>query len=181
MKFQYILFISAIFMACNESSRTKNTDTHLTKEINSDSLGYALQVPENWNTIENPSQKNILGIFENLKDTSDQFKENIQIWREEIPIPIADSIYQKAAMTQIKIANPDIDIRAGHDIKIDSLLFKGFEFDFVTNDSAAYAVFGYTLLQGDYGYNFNLTTEKDKIKIYKPLFDSIISTFKPKL
>ncbi len=167
-------------LACNESSKTTNQHATLPKTFVSDSLGFSIQLPANWNALENPGQRNIVGIFENLKDSSDQFKENIQVWREDIPIPIADSLYQQAAITQLNIANPDLIIRQGVDLSTDSLKFKGFEFEFITNDSAAYSVIGYTLLKGNYGYNFNLTAEKAKKDVYKSLFDSIIKTFKSK-
>lgn len=180
MKFLHIVFVAVFLFACNESSKTTNQHSSLSKTFDSDSLGFSIQLPTNWHALENPSQRNIVGIFENLKDSSDQFKENIQIWREDIPIPIADSLYQQAAITQLNIANPDLIIRKGKDLYSDSLKFKGFEFDFNTNDSAAYSVIGYTLLHGDYGYNFNLTAEKAKKDAYKSLFDSIIKTFKPK-
>ena len=172
------LILLGATMACTNDTKTNSSNTELPNLIKSDSLGFALQVPKNWEVQPNTGRPDLVGIFETFQDSTDKFKENIQIWREEIPMPIPDSMYYQAAMTQIRIANPDLTIQMSQPIIIDSLKFRGFEFQFSTTDSAKYKVIGYTLLKGKYGYNLTCTAEQSKETIYLPLFNKILHSFK---
>lgn len=175
------LFSGLVFVtACSNPSSTSSTKDELPKAIRFDSLGFEIRIPNNWEVQPNSGKPDLVGVFETFKDSADKFKENLQIWREEIPMPIPDSMYYQAAMTQIRIANPDIDVRMTEPIMIDSLKFRGFEFQFSTIDSAKYKVLGYTLLKGKYGYNLTFTAEQSKENTYQPIFKKILHSFKLK-
>lgn len=180
MKIIHLLFVGCIVTAtaCSNPSSTSSTSDELPKAIRFDSLGFEIHIPKNWEVQPNSGKPDLVGVFETFNDSTDKFKENLQIWREEIPMPIPDSMYYQAAMTQIRIANPGLSVQMTEPIMIDSLKFRGFEFQFSTIDSTKYKVLGYTLLKGKYGYNLTFTAEQSKEKTYQPIFKKILHSFK---
>ncbi|QLH48076.1 MAG: hypothetical protein HWD58_22240 [Bacteroidota bacterium] len=69
------------------------------------------------------------------------------LWQEDIPIDLNDSLYAQAAKTQLQISQPDIRIKSLGWQALGNDRMDAFQFDFITNDSSHYRVYGYTLLK----------------------------------
>jgi hypothetical protein len=173
-------FISITFFSCqNETNTTpKHTSEPSTKTYKSDTLHLVLEYPASWELKSNNNALNTIGFYEPLIDTQDTYQENLLIWMEEIPFQMPDSSYNKAAITQIKLANPDLDITKKGIFKSDTNAFGHFSFSFTTADSNSYYVEGYSLLKGKYGYNFSFTSEKGKEGNYTNQINAILKSFK---
>jgi len=146
------------------------------KTYTSDSLHLSFNYPPDWEVRLNGNR---LGIFEPLKDSTDAFQENIMIWIEEMPMQISDTLFGKAATTEIKIKNPNIVLNHEGLKKLGDQNFYHFEFDYTNSGNSMYHIFGYTLVNKKRGYNFSCTSEIAKAGIHSPLFESILSSFKP--
>lgn len=172
--------ISLVFFSCqNESNKNqKKTAEPSTKAYKSDTLHLALEYPALWELKSNNSALNTIGFYEPLTDAKDTYQENLLIWMEEIPFQMPDSSYNKAAITQIKLANPDLDITNKGIFQSDTNAFGHFSFSFTTSDSNSYHVEGYSLLKGKYGYNFSFTSEKSKEGQYAEKINAILKSFK---
>ena len=146
------------------------------KTFRSDSLHFSIQYPNHWEVKEREGKIKTIGLFESLQSPEDAYQENIVIWREEIPIPIPDSLYAKAARAEIKITNPSLTLIEEQPRKIGNHLFYPFHFNFITKDSNAYTVYGYTTLQKTHGYNISATTAGDQAK-FQQMVESILASF----
>lgn len=153
----------------------KNSEEIAMKNYTSDSLHLSFSYPADWEVRLNG---NHLGIFEPLKDSSDAFQENIMIWNEDMPMQISDSLFGKAATTEINIKNPDTQVTQEGIVKLGNQNFYHFEFDYTNSGNIKYHIFGYTLVYKQRGYNFSCTAELEKASIHAPIFESILSTFK---
>jgi len=169
-----LFFIS--LTSCNNKS-TKEASTPLVmKTYVSDSLHLGFDYPENWEVRMNGSR---LGIFELLSDSTDQFEENIVTWTEDMPLGISDSLYSKAAVTELKIKNPGLDVHILPAKKLGKNTFYPFEFDFVNSDSTRFFIKGYTLVKGKRGYNFSCTSMSAEASKHASIFETILSSIKP--
>ena len=158
------------------STSDKKTKELALKNYTSDSLHVSFSYPADWEVRLNG---NHLGIFEPLKDSGDAFQENVMIWTEDMPMQISDSLFGKAATTEIKIKNPDTQVTQEGIRKLGNQDFYHFEFDYTNSGNIKYHIFGYTLVNKQRGYNFSCTAELEKASIHAPLFESILSSFKP--
>lgn len=181
VKTYYILLVIIILgvNACNSEKEQKDKKS---KEgfINykNDSLGFEISIPENWIMHTEKGDTKSITFFEPKSDSLDSFKESIVVWVEEMPMAISDSVYAQAAITQIKISNPNLEIE-NKGIELNSTdTLHAFTFKFVTDDSSKYYVNGYTTVNKLKGYNISFTgLEKDK-ENHKVLFDDIKNSIK---
>lgn len=166
----------SMLYACNDA---ENARKKTMKIYTLDSLHFQIEAPMSWKASQNKNKPNAVTFFENLENGTDKFEENISIWYESLPLAIADSTYAKAAVTQLKITNPSIDISSISKKKIGENNFHVFQFNFVRPDSSHYTVQGYTFLKGLNGYNFICTSDQQQMSAHQAVFDSILTTFKP--
>jgi hypothetical protein len=172
--------LTVFFLSCqNETKKNTPSPSKQTTSIySSDTLHLSLNYPSNWEIKTNQNALNTVGLYEPLTDKQDTYQENFLIWMEEIPFQMPDSSYNKAAITQIKLANPDLNITNKGIFKSDTNAFGHFSFSFTTADSNSYHVEGYSLLKGKYGYNFSFTSEKSKEGQYTEQINAILKSFK---
>jgi hypothetical protein len=176
----FILLMSTALILLSISCKTNTTtEEPKMKTYQSDSLKLTIQYPTTWEQKTNPNTPNMVGFFEPLSDSADQYQENLQLWVDEIPFELPDSIYKKAAITQIQLANPTFNIKRLPEIKTSQATFSHFQFEFTTNDSTQYMVNGYVFLKKKYGYNINFTSEKNKWEKYETIIEQLLQTFKP--
>lgn len=169
----------ALWTACGEKPGEARTTTPPDLHFQSDTLHFKMDYPAGW-TKQFPRDSNSMVVFaEPLTDSADRFQENIQIWTETIPFPLPDSAYKLAAITQIRIANPELKVQKVDDIPVKAGTFSHFHFDFTASDSSRYTVHGYTLLKGPYGYNISLTTEAGQADRYLKQMNQLLNTFQP--
>jgi hypothetical protein len=166
----------SLLYACNDA---ENARKKTMKIYTLDSLHFQIEAPMSWKARQNKNEPNAVTFFENLQNGTDEFEENISIWYESLPLAIADSTYAKAAITQLKITNPNMDISGISTKKIGENIFHGFQFNFTRPDSSHYTVQGYTCLKGLHGYNFICTSDQQQMAAHQAVFDSILTTFKP--
>lgn len=177
------LVICTTFFACKndintteKASETKIEITHL----KSDSLKIEFDFPKTWTSIKNPEQKNLITLKQPLIDSSDNFQENVLIWTEQLPMNISDSIYHLTTIAQLKITNPNLDIKSVGKKQIGDKQFYEYSFEFTPADSNKYIVNGYTYIntKDSMGYNFNATAEANNKKLFQTEIEQLISTFK---
>ncbi len=169
-----LLLISLI--SCNDKAVKEESKPLSMKTYVSDSLHVSFSYPENWDVRINGSH---LGIFEALKDSTDKFEENIVMWTEDMPLGISDSLYSKAAVTELKIKNPGLDVHVLPVKKLGENTFYPFEFNFANADSTRFFIKGYTLVKDKRGYNFSCTSASSQAEVHSSLFETILSSVKP--
>ncbi|MBL7764586.1 MAG: hypothetical protein JNJ58_00700 [Chitinophagaceae bacterium] len=167
----------AIALLCVFAIACQNNAPLKYKTYRSDSLHFSLKAPEDWQTEEKLQGQKTFALTESPKDSLKEYKGNLVIWLEELPIPVADSVYAQAAVTQIKISNAQLNISPLTQILRGNKHYFHFQFDFSTVDSMHYAVEGYTLLHQLHAYNMIFTCEKTKSATYKPILDTILNSF----
>lgn len=176
MKEIFLAFCAALLLgACTENKPA----VKLTKTYIADSLHFSIKHPENWEVLKDPDQGKSIAIVEKQGDKKDSYQENIVCWLEEMPMAVSDSVYATAAVTQLKIANPTLDIRKKGEAVLGSNHFSSFTFDFSGKNKTPYEVMGFCIVKGKRGYNFSCTALKSSMPEYLPLFREILSTFKP--
>lgn len=178
-RISYVLacFLFFLLNACGEKSGTTATSAPENKHFQSDTLHCGMDYPGHW-SIDYPRDSNSMVVFsEPLQDSADRFQENIRIWTETIPFPLPDSSYKVAAMTQLRLANPELQVQRLEDIDRKAGKFSHFRFEFRTADSSRYVVNGYTMLKGRYGYNLSLTCEASTAAHYLPIMHALLQSF----
>ncbi len=179
MKHIFLILLTVnLFYACHEKNDKKQTAV-LTENFKSDTLHFSINYPKNWEILKKNNEKNSIAIVEKITNEKDVYQENIMAWSEEMPIPLSDSIYFQASVTQLKISNPNLKIEKTGKIKLGENEFSSFTFDFTTNDGAQYEVRGFCLVKDNKGYNFSCTAVKSEMPGHLPTFKEILSTFKP--
>ncbi len=168
------LFI--LMIGCKNKATKKESNM---QSYQSDSLKLSIQYPIKWEQKTNSNTPNMISFFEPLFDSADRYQENIQLWVEEIPFELPDSSYKQAAVTQIQIANPSLNIIRLAEVVTSHAHLSQFQFDFTTNDSSQYTVKGFVFLKGKIGYNINFTCEKNKSGDYQTIINQILQSFKP--
>jgi hypothetical protein len=168
------LWIS-VTLACQDQQKTAQNQA--LKTYVSPALGIGFSYPDTWEVRENGSR---LSVFEALEDSTDNFQENILMWYEDMPMKISDSLFAKAAVAEIMIKNPNLQVSNPKTIQLGKHMYYTFEFDFINTDSATYHIYGYTLVKDSTGYNFSCTADADKASAHKSGFETILSTFIPK-
>ncbi len=161
------------------SCGTQSKKSSLTEKFSSDSLHLFLQFPSDWEVLKNPKDPQSVAFVQKAGNKQDSYQENIVFWLEEMPMSVTDSVYLQASVTQLKIANPELNIIKKGKVKLGNYDFSSFSFDMQGKKNVAYAITGYCLVIGQRGYNFSCTALKPDMPQYLPLFQDIISTFKP--
>ena len=173
---QWILAFLAfvLLISCNE----KKPSSDINQLFRSDSLHFSMMYPEHWEVIKKPTENNTLIFIEKKTSDTQSFQKNMVCWVEEMPMSIADSIYYKASITQLKITNPTLQIQQYKPIQLGKQYFSHFTYQTKLADSLKYNIAVYCCVVGNNGYNFYCTSplnESSDIDYYK----EIISTFTP--
>ncbi len=161
------------------SCETKNPGVGLTETFQSDSLHFSMKYPANWEALINPSELNTVAFVEKKADSQDVYKENMVCWMEEMPIPISDSVFVQASITELKISNPKLTIKKLEPLKLGTHTFSSFTFDYWSADSTGYEVLGFCIVNGKRGYNFACNSEKKDLQKHHPIFKEMLASFKP--
>ncbi|MBK7692053.1 MAG: hypothetical protein IPJ31_13415 [Bacteroidetes bacterium] len=162
-----------------ESCKTNSQSAALTETFTSDSLHFTMSHPSNWEAFVNPVELNTVAFIEKKVDSQDSYKENIVCWMEEMPLEITDSVFFQASITELKISNPQLQIKKLSPVVLGDHTFSSFTFDYYSKDSNAYEVLGYCMVHGKRGYNFACNSEKKDQQKHHPIFKKMLSTFKP--
>lgn len=180
MKMRPLLIgLNLFLIACEEAVPKKSIPAPKAEVVHyrNDSLHFELDIPQEWHLRINKNNPKSVGFFEPIQDSLDAFQENLVLWQEDIPIDLNDSLYAQAAKTQLQISQPDIRIKSLGWQALGNDRMDAFQFDFITNDSSHYRVYGYTLLKNRRGYNFSFSTELNHAALYESKFKKIIQTF----
>lgn len=161
------------------SCKTNSPNSALTETFRSDSLHFTMNYPSTWEALVNPLELNTVAFVEKKTDSQDSYKENIVCWMEEMPIEISDSVFFQASITELKISNPNLNIKKLPPIKLGNHTFSSFTFDYYSKDSTSYEVLGFCKVQGTRGYNFACNSEKKDLQKHHSIFKEMLTTFKP--
>lgn len=176
-----LICLNLFLIACEDAESKKNTSKPVTESVHyrNDSLHFEINIPQDWNLRINKNNPKSVGFFEPIQNSLDAFQENLVIWQEDLPIELNDSLYAQAAKTQLQISQPELKIKSLGWQTLGKDRMDAFQFDFFTNDSSRYRVYGYTYLKNRRGYNFSFSTEFHHADAYDSKFKKIIQTFQP--
>ena len=181
MRSQLLLaFISFLILSACKDENVKNSKSEEYKNYTSDTMKISLDYPSDWEIIMQLDSNRSVSFIETLKDTSDNYQENIKVWIEDMPYAIGDSLYKQAALAQLNILNPDLPIESQPDLKTSTGTWGHYSFEFTTQDSSKYRVDGYTSVKDKRGYNLTFTAESKNHAAYKETLQHIVESFKLK-
>ena len=166
----FICFCSVLFLAACDTNTKKKAETHI---FTSDSMHFTIELPKDWKAYARPGK---IGLLEPLQDSSDHFQENIVIWTEDLPLPIPDTLYTKATVTELRIKNPDLQIQTYPALSLGENTLGQFAFQVMLNDSVPCRVLGFTALHNNRGYNITCNYLANTKTDYSALFRSILKS-----
>lgn len=173
-------FIMVCFLfSCGEGDK-KQTSSN-TCHIESTKLKYAMDYDSSWLITFQPDSSQpgaLTQLQSSLEGPNDSYQEKIEIYYEGLPMRIADTMFHKAAITQIRIANPALLVTNEGEKHFGENHFQEYRFQF-TKDSSEYIVHGYTFLKDSIGYTINYTASLADDKKFLPKVEKILSSFKP--
>ncbi|HQW45975.1 MAG TPA: hypothetical protein PLZ98_02820 [Chitinophagaceae bacterium] len=170
--FSFLVFALAI--SCSE----KKSNSDINQLYRSDSLHFSMMYPKQWEVIKKPTESNTFLFIEKKTTDTHSFQKNMVCWVEEMPIPISDSIYFQASMTQLKISKPTLQIQPFNPIQLGKQYFSHFTYQTKLADSINYEIAVFCCVVGKNGYNFYCTSPLNQLS-YLAYYKEIISTFTP--
>lgn len=173
------LVILSMMISCGETESKKSKSS--TQHLESRNLKFALDYDSSWLITFKPdsSQSGALTILQSgLEGPDDSYQERIEIYHEGLPMRIPDTMFHQAAITQIKISNPSLEVTNVGAKPFGNNHFHEYTFSFNRN-STDYVVHGYTLLNDSIGYTINFTAAKKDENKYLSKVENILSSFKP--
>lgn len=175
MRFKPVLPVLALLWgACGEKPAKPATET-----FRSETLHLSMEIPSGWEKVmPGGDSLHVVQFMEPLSDSNDRYRETLKIWVEDIPFPLTDSMYQLAAITQIRLANPGLQVDSLPMLKLNSGTFGRMRLRFA-NANGDYTVQALTHLHGKFGYNVSLAAEASQQQRADSLLQQLIKTFKP--
>ncbi len=187
MKYSFSIALTLLLFACNNQNQQQasNKDTNAsgslaanTKTFRSDTMRCSFEYPLEWSLNYNNQTGKSASMVEPLTDSTDRFGARFNIWAEYLPVPITDSMYGLAAMSQIKVANNGMTVNNEGKKQFGTNSFRSFSFNFSMEDQSEYAVRGFTLIQDSIGYNISFTAEREQINNYSATIEKMLTSFK---
>lgn len=179
LKLIVIATLIAFIWGCKDE-KEGHSELNELKTYTSDTMGFSLTYPFDWEIKYQHDSTNSVGFYEPIQDTTDKFQENLQIWIEDLPMTISDTLYKQATLGQLKIVNPKLSVNSLNDLSTQNAKFGHYGFEFTSNDRTTYQVDAYLYLKGDRGYNFTFTAEKKNFETYRSTLNQIMESFKTK-
>lgn len=175
MPLKTLLPLLALFwVSCGEKPGKPVTETFQSKTMH-----LSMEIPLGWEKVmPGGDSLHLVQFMEPPSDSNDRFRETLKIWVENIPFPLTDSMYQLAALTQIRLANPGLQVDSLPMLKLALGNFGRMRLRFQLSNGF-YVVSALTHLHGKCGYNFSLAAEASQQKRTDSLLEELIKTFKP--
>jgi hypothetical protein len=175
----YLLIFLLFILACQESDKKANSTNghHLESKI----LKISVDYPKAWSIFYTPdstSPGSLITLQSPLENEADTYQENVSVYHEDLPIKVSDSLFHRAAMSQVRIANPSLTVIDKGIQKFGNNSYHSFAFDF-TKESTSYVVKGFTIMKDSTGYTFNFTGAKNNEEKYGSALAGILQSFKP--
>lgn len=179
LRHYHLLLLSLFIFSCEENNKTIKKNDKVEKQIyENKQMKFKLTLPALWTINEENAVNNEIMFMEQKEDsTKQQNVSNILVWQENMPMHIDDSIYTQAAITQIKITKPNIQIAKYPNIVTNTGTFGHFGFIYPSENSNKLFMHGYTLVADTVGYNFTCSSSIRDTALYNSLFLSVIQSF----
>lgn len=174
-----ILSLFLLHIGCANNAPSTSSSPEF-KTFTSDTMRFSIDYPASWEQKYIQDSTQAVGFYEPLSESADKFQENVQLWIEDLPMAISDTLYTQATIGQLKIVNPQLQVQTLPDISTSNTRFGRYNFEFTTHDSAKYSVEGYVCLHNLRGYNITFTSEKKNSNSYHKIVNQIIESFKIK-
>lgn len=167
-----------VITACQNDSKTDTADF---KKYTSDSLGFSMDYPQNFEAKEYFNQYVPIAFFETITDSvNDRYPENILMYIEPIPtevvVPFKDFI--QAAKTKLKIEIPEIEISGEDSISISGLPTGVYTIRRPKVGGEDFKSKMFIIMQKDRAINISCTATSDQFDAYLPIFDKIVKSLK---
>lgn len=174
-----ILMLSVFIFSCEENSKPiKKSDNNEKRIYENKQMKFQLTLPAQWTINEENAVNNEIMFIEQKEDSTKlQNISNILLWQENMPMHLDDSLYTQAAITEIKITKPDIQITKYPNIVTPKGTFGHFGFVYPSETPNKLFMHGYTFVADTVGYNFTCASSIKDTSYYNNVFLSIIQSF----
>ncbi len=173
--------VCLILLAIASCKNDASSDTNGFKKYTSDSLGFSMDYPQNFEAKEYFNRYIPLSFFETITDSvNDKYPENVLLYIEPIPteviVPFKDFI--QAAKTKLKIEIPEIEISGEDSISIDGIPTGVYTIHRPKVGGEDFKSKMFILVQRDRAINISCTATMKEFDTYLPRFDKIVHSLK---
>ncbi len=169
-----------VIVSCQNNSASNSAGTDL-KHYTSDSLGFSIDYPTNFEAKEYFNQYVPVSFFETITDSvQDTYPENVLMYIEPIPtqviVPFKEFI--QAAKTKLKIEIPEVEISGEDSISIAGIPTGVYTIRRPKVGGADFKSKMFILVEKDRAINISCTSTTDQFDTYLPIFDKIVNSLK---
>ncbi len=176
-----LFFICIILASCKNETEGPTATNEGFNVYSSDSLGFSIEYPDNFEPKENFNQYVPISFFEIITDSvNDRYPENILVNIEPIPtnvvMPFNDFV--TAGKTKLKLEIPEIEISNEDSININGIPTGVYTFYRPKEGGADFKSKMFVLVQKDRAINISCTSVEESFSEYVPTFEKIVGSLK---
>lgn len=179
MRLYSLILLTVFIFSCEENNKTiKKNDNNEKQVYENKQMKFKLTLPALWTVNEENAVNNEIMFLEQKDDSTKQKNvSNMIVWQENMPMHLDDSIYTQAAITEIRITKPNIQITKYANIVTSTGTFGHFGFVYPSETPNKIFMHGYTLVSDTVGYNFTCSSSIQDTAYYNAFFLSVIQSF----